>query len=66
MSKNQEVYRIEKIIRKRGDMSLVKWFGYLSRSRTNQFISTTHWFGTGCLILLSYGLVEKLTSLLSS
>jgi len=25
---NQEVYRIEKIIRKRGDKSLVKWFGY--------------------------------------
>jgi len=27
---NQEVYRIEKIIRKRGDKSLVKWFGYLT------------------------------------
>jgi len=25
---NQEVHRIEKIIRKRGDKSLVKWFGY--------------------------------------
>jgi len=25
---NQEVYRIEKIIRKRGNMSLVKWVGY--------------------------------------
>jgi len=25
---NQEVYRIEKIIRKRGGKSLVKWFGY--------------------------------------
>jgi len=25
---NQEVYRIEKVIRKRGDKSLVKWFGY--------------------------------------
>ena len=25
---NQQVYRIKKIIRKRGDKSLVKWFGY--------------------------------------
>jgi len=25
---NQEVYRIEKIRRKRGNMSLVKWVGY--------------------------------------
>ena len=25
---NQQVYRIEKIIRKRGDKSLVKWLGY--------------------------------------
>jgi len=25
---NQKVYRIEKIIRKRGNMSLVKWVGY--------------------------------------
>ena len=25
---NQQVYRIEKIIRKHGDKSLVKWFGY--------------------------------------
>jgi len=25
---NQEVFRIEKIIRKRGDKLLVKWFGY--------------------------------------
>ena len=28
---NQQVYRIEKIIRKRGDKSLVKWFGILHR-----------------------------------
>ena len=25
---NQEVYRIERVIRKRGDKSLVKWVGY--------------------------------------
>ena len=25
---NQDVYRIERVIRKRGDKSLVKWVGY--------------------------------------
>ena len=25
---SQEIFRIEKVIRRRGDKSLVKWFGY--------------------------------------